>query len=128
VALLQTIDVELPAMCTTPAQTEKPPAPALTKSQRERGQPHQHGDARIIAPRAGAVHDRGMCRWDAHANALRRLDPDNPRLQQFTNGDRIVVSEPPGDLPGAWLKIPESTALTIQPGPYEQQPFNPHAP
>ena len=56
------------------------------------------------------------------------LDPDNPRLQQFTNGDRIVVSEPRGDLPGAWLKIPESTALTIQPGPYEQQPFNPHAP
>jgi glutamine amidotransferase len=69
-----------------------------------------------------------MCRWNAHADALRRLDPDNPRLQHVTNADRIVVSEPPGDLAGPWLEIPESTPLIIQPGPDEQQPVHPHAP
>ena len=61
-----------------------------------------------------------------HADALRKLHPDNPRLQQFTDEDRIVVSEPPGDLPGAWLEIPESTALIVQPGPDEQRAFQPH--
>jgi hypothetical protein len=40
--------------------------------------------------------------------------------------DRIVVSEAPGDLPGAWLAIPESMALIIQPCADEQRPFNPH--
>jgi hypothetical protein len=33
-----------------------------------------------------------------------------------TDEDRIVVSEPPGDLAGAWLATPKSTALIIQPG------------
>jgi predicted glutamine amidotransferase len=63
-----------------------------------------------------------------HVDALRKLHPDNPRLQQFTDEDRVVVSEPPGDLPGAWLDIAESTALIIQPGPDEQRPFQPHWP
>jgi len=62
------------------------------------------------------------------ADALRRLHPDNPRIQQFTAEDRAVVSEPPGDLPGAWLEVPESTAMVIQAGPDEQRPFEPHWP
>ena len=61
-------------------------------------------------------------------DALRKLHPDNPRLQQFTREDRVVVSEPPGDLPGAWLAIPESTAMIIQPGDDEQRPFEPRWP
>jgi glutamine amidotransferase len=63
-----------------------------------------------------------------NVDALRKLHPDNPRVQQFTAEDRIVVSEPPGDLPGAWLAIPESTAMIIQPGDDEQRPFQPHWP
>ena len=63
-----------------------------------------------------------------NADTLRKLHPDNPRLQNFTDEDRIVVSEPPGDLPGAWLAIPESTALIIQPGADERRPFPPQWP
>jgi predicted glutamine amidotransferase len=63
-----------------------------------------------------------------NADALRELHPDNPRIQQLRDEDRAVVSEPPGDLPGAWLEVPESTAMVIQAGPDERRPFAPHWP
>jgi glutamine amidotransferase len=62
------------------------------------------------------------------AETLRALHPGNARLQRFTDEDRIVVSEPPGDLPGAWLEIPESSAVIVQPGPDEQRSFRPQPP
>ena len=37
---------------------------------------------------------------------LGALHPDNARLQRARGGDRIVVSEPLSDLPGAWHEIP----------------------
>jgi hypothetical protein len=40
-------------------------------------------------------------------------------------GDRVVVSEPLADLPGAWLVVPESTALVVANGVVEQRPFQP---
>jgi len=83
---------------------------------------------RLWAVRYSTEHRSRTLFVSEHADALRKLHPDNPRLQQFTDEDRIVVSEPPGDLPGAWLEIPESTALIIQPGADSQQPFNPHLP
>ena len=42
-----------------------------------------------------------------------------------TNPDQVVVSEPLGDLSGAWLEVPESTALVIADGGLQQQPFTP---
>jgi glutamine amidotransferase len=56
---------------------------------------------------------------------IRKLHPDNPRLQRLRDEDRIVVSEPLADLPGVWQEIPESTVLVVQPGPDAQQEFNP---
>jgi hypothetical protein len=44
----------------------------------------------------------------------------------LSEGDRVVVSEPLSDLSGAWLEIPESTALLTSDGQVEQQPFEPH--
>ncbi len=58
-------------------------------------------------------------------SALRELHPDNARLQQLGDEDRVVVSEPPGDLPGAWLGVPESMALVIRTGADERRPFRP---
>ena len=43
----------------------------------------------------------------------------------MTAGDRVVVSEPVSDLPGAWREVPESTALIIQRGSDEEQAFHP---
>ena len=41
--------------------------------------------------------------------------PDNPVLQMLSDETRIVVSEPLGDLAGAWNEVPEST-LRRRPG------------
>ena len=48
----------------------------------------------------------------------------------MTDEDRVVVSEPVADLPGAWREVPESTALIIQHGADEQHEFHrgPHVP
>jgi predicted glutamine amidotransferase len=59
------------------------------------------------------------------ASAVRRLHPENERLQRLLDEDRLVVSEPLSDLPGLWEGIPESTVLMVQPGEDEQRPFRP---
>jgi predicted glutamine amidotransferase len=56
-------------------------------------------------------------------DALRRLHPENTRIQELAEGDRVVVSEPLGELPGAWIEVPESTGLLIEAGSVEQRPF-----
>lgn len=58
-------------------------------------------------------------------DAVRRLHPENARLREMTEGDRIVVSEPLADLPGAWHEVPASTAVLIEAGSVEQRPFSP---
>lgn len=58
-------------------------------------------------------------------DALRRLHPDNQRLQQLREGDRVVVSEPLVDLAGAWIEVPEATALSVEDGVLTQGPFQP---
>ena len=62
----------------------------------------------------------------ADADSLRRLHPENPRLQRLHGEDRLVVSEPFADLPGAWNEIPEASVLIVQPGEDEMRPFRPH--
>jgi glutamine amidotransferase len=59
------------------------------------------------------------------ARDIRRLQPDNARLQRLLDEDRVVVSEPFGELPGAWQAIPESTVLIVQPGSDDMRPFWP---
>jgi predicted glutamine amidotransferase len=61
----------------------------------------------------------------ADAASLRKLHPENPRLQRVRDEDRLVVSEPFSELPGVWEAIPESTVLVVGPGPDEQRPFVP---
>jgi predicted glutamine amidotransferase len=60
------------------------------------------------------------------AGTLRRLHPENPRLQRLRDEDRLVVSEPVSELPGVWEEIPEASVLVVQPGADELRPFRPH--
>jgi glutamine amidotransferase len=62
----------------------------------------------------------------ADVDTLRTLHPENERLQRLHTGDRVVVSEPLGDLAGAWHEIPESTALIVhEDGAHEFRDFRP---
>jgi glutamine amidotransferase len=80
---------------------------------------------RVWAVRYSSAHESRSLFLSEDVDALRRLHPDNPRLQRFTEGDRVVVSEPLADLAGAWLEVPESTAVLLEDGGYEERPFKP---
>ena len=54
---------------------------------------------------------------------LRQMFPDDERLSRFGDHAHMVVSEPLTDLPGAFLEVPEATAMVVDPGGYEHQPF-----
>jgi predicted glutamine amidotransferase len=80
---------------------------------------------RVWAIRYSSEHNSRTLFVSADVAALRQLHPDNERLQQLSEGARVVVSEPLGDLSGAWLEVPESTVLVIADGDLEQQAFTP---
>jgi predicted glutamine amidotransferase len=58
-------------------------------------------------------------------STLRHQYPDNPVLHELSADARLVVSEPLGDLRGAWREVPESTCVTIRGGQEELLPFAP---
>ena len=53
--------------------------------------------------------------YSADADALRKLYPDNPIFGRIAEGTRIIVSEPLGNLPGAWIEAPESAYGVVSP-------------
>lgn len=59
---------------------------------------------------------------------LKALHPENPYLAGLSEETRLVVSEPLGDLSGAWNEIPESSCGIVQAGPDELLPFQPRPP
>jgi glutamine amidotransferase len=63
--------------------------------------------------------------FSTEVEALKMLYPDDARLQQLDAESRIVVSEPLGDMIGAWNEVPESTWGVIQPGRDELNTFTP---
>ncbi|AEE44523.1 class II glutamine amidotransferase [Cellulomonas fimi] len=65
---------------------------------------------------------------NADVTVLRQQYPDNPVLHDLADDTRLVVSEPLGDLRGAWLEVPESTCLVIGDGVDELVPFAPRPP
>ena len=58
-------------------------------------------------------------------DTLRRQYPENPLFEQISDETRLVVSEPLGDLVGAWNEVPESSYGVIQEGQDELHPFAP---
>ncbi len=66
--------------------------------------------------------------YSTAVSTLRAQHPDNPILHQLSEETRIVVSEPLGDLAGAWNEVPESSYGVIQQGQDELRPFTPRPP
>jgi glutamine amidotransferase len=83
---------------------------------------------RLWAVRYSTQRDSRTLFVSQDVSAVRELHPDNPRLQGLSDEDRVIVSEPLSDLSGAWLEVPESTALVVQAGVHEQRPFSPRRP
>jgi len=82
---------------------------------------------RLWALRYSTEHHSRTLFASADVEAVRRLYPDNPRVQLLRDGDRIIVSEPLADLEGAWHEVPESTALVVGPdGALERRAFHPY--
>ncbi|MGZ4594676.1 MAG: class II glutamine amidotransferase [Actinomycetes bacterium] len=61
-------------------------------------------------------------------STLRHQYPDNPVLHDLSDDTRLVVSEPLGDLRGAWREVPEATCVVIKGGREELRPFEPTGP
>jgi predicted glutamine amidotransferase len=57
--------------------------------------------------------------------ALRAHYPDNAMLEQISDETRLVVSEPLGDLLGAWEEVPESSSVVVHDGEISTHPFKP---
>jgi predicted glutamine amidotransferase len=56
-------------------------------------------------------------------HTLRQLYPDRTILQDLSDDARLIVSEPIGDLPGAWNEVPEATYGVHGNGRDELLPF-----
>ncbi|MGW7296445.1 class II glutamine amidotransferase [Streptomyces sp. NPDC054829] len=63
--------------------------------------------------------------YSTRVDALRRLHPDIGFLREVSDDTRLIVSEPLGDLPGAWHEVPESTYGVVQAGSGDLHPFTP---
>ena len=59
---------------------------------------------------------------------LRLQYPDNPVLHDLSDDTRLIVSEPLGDLQGAWQEVPESSCVIVHGGSHNVVPFTPIAP
>ena len=61
-------------------------------------------------------------------SALRALYPDNPTFHRVSDETRIIVSEPLGELKGAWQPVPESSYGVVQKGADLLADFHPRMP
>jgi predicted glutamine amidotransferase len=74
---------------------------------------------------------QGRSRTLFHSNdiaTLRELYPDAQRLRAFSDDAHVIVSEPLNDLPGAFLEVPDSTAVILDRSGYRHEDFAPIVP
>jgi glutamine amidotransferase len=65
--------------------------------------------------------------YSTRVETLRALHPDMTFLRGVSDETRLIVSEPLGNLPGAWNKVPESTYGVVQPDGDDIVHFAPQA-
>src|SRR5436309_1572293 len=59
-----------------------------------------------------------------HVPTLRHLYPEREIFQEISDDARLIVSEPMGDLPGAWHEVPESCCGVVGHGDDQLRPFS----
>ncbi|MER7466955.1 class II glutamine amidotransferase [Streptomyces sp. NPDC097981] len=63
--------------------------------------------------------------FSTKVEALQKLHPDVPLLQELSDDTRLIVSEPLGDLTGAWNEVPEHSWGMVREGAHELHAFTP---
>jgi glutamine amidotransferase len=63
--------------------------------------------------------------FSTRVDMLRLAHPELPELAGLGDETRVIVSEPLGDLAGAWNEVPEAHVAIVQPGDDELRPFAP---
>jgi len=66
--------------------------------------------------------------FTTHVPTLRKLYPDLAILDEVSDETRLVVSEPIGNVPGAWNEVPEASYGVVGGGDDQLRPFRPKAP
>lgn len=77
----------------------------------------------IWAFRYSTQHQSRSLFHSADIPTLQRMYPDLERLRRFGPRTRLIVSEPLSDLPGAFIEVPESTAVIVDDAGYRHEPF-----
>jgi predicted glutamine amidotransferase len=81
----------------------------------------------IWAFRYSSEGDSRSLYFSTRMDTLKALYPESEELAGLSDETRAVVSEPLGDLPGAWNAAPEGHVGIVQPGEDELRPFEPRA-
>jgi predicted glutamine amidotransferase len=82
----------------------------------------------IISVRYSSDHQSRTLFHSASFQHLHELYPNDQRITAVGEDAFMVLSEPLVDLPGAWIEIPESTALVARGGTITQRDFAPREP
>jgi hypothetical protein len=56
---------------------------------------------------------RSLFFFSRDARTVKQQYPERDALQQLSDDARFVVSEPVGDLPGAWVELPEASCGVV---------------
>jgi len=83
---------------------------------------------RVWGFRYSSEHRSRSLFYSTSIDTLREQYPENPLFDGLSDETRVVVSEPLGDLVGAWNQVPESSYGIIQHGQDELRPFTPRPP
>jgi glutamine amidotransferase len=83
------------------------------------------GGGSVYAFRYSSERESRSLYFSTRMDALRALHPESAELASLSDETRVVVSEPLGDLEGAWNAVPEAHVGIIQPGDDELRPFTP---
>jgi predicted glutamine amidotransferase len=79
----------------------------------------------VWAFRYSSEGDSRSLYFSTKLETLRALHPEIEELADLSDETRVIVSEPLGDLPGAWNEVPESHVGIVRPGEDELRPFTP---